>query len=57
MKLSITRRMYFVALALALTALAYWAARTIPGAIQAATHAQSQSKEAMFNRMSELLQA
>ena len=54
MKRSITRGLYFVALALALTALAYWAARTIPGAIQAATHTQSQSKEEMLNRMSEL---
>ena len=54
MKRSITRGLCFVALALALTALAYLAARTIPGAIQAATRTQTQSKEAMLNRMSEL---
>jgi len=54
MKRSITRGLYFVALALALTALASWAARTIPGAIQAVTHAQSQPKEAMLKSLSDL---
>jgi subtilisin-like proprotein convertase family protein len=54
MKRSISRGLYFVALALALTALAYLAARTIPGAIQSVTHAQSQSKEAMLDRLREL---
>ncbi|HTG18107.1 MAG TPA: proprotein convertase P-domain-containing protein, partial [Blastocatellia bacterium] len=54
MKRSITRGLYFVALALALTALAYLAARAIPGAIQASSHTQFQSKEAMLNRMIEL---